>query len=146
MTDCRTSGGICGMLFVYNGPKGLNLTRTLTAKVYAAKIEVTFSPGHRESPRLETSESTPRESGNTTEVEASSGLKYYAPGSRVIYSICQVLIIPECGVPPLKTYGSWRQIELPSLSSPPGESRLGAECISNPTTILNTERLTGLKL
>lgn len=55
------------------------------------KIHILYGPLRK--PASETSGSTPRDSGN-----ASGGLKYCAVGGRVIYPICQVLIIPECGV------------------------------------------------
>lgn len=55
--------------------------------------------GPSRKPAAETSESTPRDIGIAPEENAAKGLKHYIAGARVIYSICKLLIIPECGVP-----------------------------------------------
>lgn len=113
--------------------------RTLTFKCHniRAQVKIHILYGPLRKPAGETSESTPRDS---------SGLKYYAVGGPGKLSHLSGIDHPGMRGPSLEPYGSWRQMELPSLSSHPGESQMCVECMSDPTVILNAERLTGLKL
>lgn len=99
MNSCVTLQGVVGTVTIYKLHTACCSPKISCAGVPARKKEGShILSGPLRKPAAETSASTPRDIGNAPEDGFLGRLKCCMSGGRIIYCICQTLIILGCGV------------------------------------------------